>query len=155
MSDRLTNGFWVIAGGILVLFASYASYGLSGHTSLYLRSVFTVPLAYSESKLGFFDVVSRMFGLALPSWSLIADDAAGTIRLLLWIGGAIGLVGLVLMSRMKDHAITAMWLLIFCAAVSFSTFLGGHAWGHYSSSRLPSSQSASHPYSLLRACLRW
>src|SRR5262249_15100537 len=34
-------------------------------------------------------------------------------------------------SRTKEHAVAAMWLLVFCASVSFSTFLGGHAWRHY------------------------
>ena len=129
--SRLARGFWVVAGGILVLLASYVPYGLSGHTSLYLRSVFAVPLAYSVSNLGFFDTIRTMLGLALPSWNLLADNAAGSIRILLWIGGAIGLVGLLLTSRTKDHAIAAMWLLVFCAGVSFSTFLSGHAWDHY------------------------
>jgi hypothetical protein len=129
--SRLASGLWVVAGGVFVLLASYVPYGLSGHTTLYLRSVFAVPLAYSASNLGFSDTTRMMLGLALPSWNLFAENAAGSVRALLWIGGAIGIVGLLLTSSTKERAIAAMWLLVFCAAVSFSIFLGGHAWGHY------------------------
>jgi hypothetical protein len=129
--SKLASGFWAAVGGMLVLLASYLPYALSGHTNLYLRSVFAVPLALSTSNLGFSDAIRTMLGYALPSWNLLAANAAGSIRILLWIGGAVGLIGSLLTFRTKDRAIAAMWLLIFCAAVSFSTFLDGHAWGHY------------------------
>jgi hypothetical protein len=129
--SKLASGFWVAVGGVLVLLANYVPYALSGHSSLYLSSVFAVPLAYSASNLGFSDTIRTMLGLAFPSWNLLAGKAAGSIRFLLWIGGTVGLIALLLTSRTKDRAIAAIWMLVYCAAVSFSTFLGGHAWDHY------------------------
>lgn len=128
---RLVSSLWVVAGGNLVLLASYLPYVLSGHTSLYLRSVFAVPIAYSASNFPFSDTIRTMLGFAFPSQNLLSRNAAGCVGVLLWIGGAIGLIGPFLTSRTKDRAIAAMWLLVFCATVSFSIFLGGHAWGHY------------------------
>jgi 4-amino-4-deoxy-L-arabinose transferase-like glycosyltransferase len=129
--SKLASGLAVGLGGSIVLFASYLPYALSNHSSLYIRSVFTVPLAYAASKLGFVDTLLEMIGLALPSWDPLAENGGGSIKLLLWIGGAVGLIAPLLIPQNKERVITAMWLLIFCAAVCFSILLSGHAWGHY------------------------
>jgi hypothetical protein len=118
-------------GGSLVLLASYLPYALSGHSSLYMRSVFTVPLAYAASKLGFVDTLLAMIGYALPSWDPLAENGGGSLKLLLWTGGAVGLIAPLLIFQNKERVITAMWLVIFCTTVCFSILLSGHAWGHY------------------------
>jgi hypothetical protein len=129
--SKLAGGLAVGLGGTLVLLASWLPYALLGHSSLYVRSVITVPLAYATSKLGFVDTLLAMIRLALPSWDPLAENAMGSIRLLLWIGGAIGLIAPLLKCQNKGRVIMAMWLVIFCAAVCFSILFGGHAWGHY------------------------
>jgi 4-amino-4-deoxy-L-arabinose transferase-like glycosyltransferase len=129
--SKLASGLAVGLGGSLVLLASYLPYALSGHSSLYMRSVFTVPLAYAASKLGFVDTLLAMIGYALPSWDPLAENGGGSLKLLLWTGGAVGLIAPLLIFQNKERVITAMWLVIFCTTVCFSILLSGHAWGHY------------------------
>jgi hypothetical protein len=129
--SKLAGGLAVGLGGALVLLATYLPYALSGHSILYLRSVITVPFTYASSNLGFVDTLLAMIGLALPSWDPLAETRGGLIKLLLWVGGAVGLIAPLLIFQNKQRVITAMWLVIFCASVCFSILLGGHAWGHY------------------------
>jgi hypothetical protein len=72
--SKLASGLAVCLGGTLVVLVSWLPYALSGHSSLYVRSVFTVPLAYAASELGFVDTLLAMIGYALPSWDPLAEN---------------------------------------------------------------------------------
>ena len=68
--------------------------------------------------------------MAVPSLDPLAGHARGSVQLLLWIGGAIGLMA-PLLSLRRGRGTGAVWTLIAAGTVGVSILGGGHAWGHY------------------------
>src|SRR5262245_37063745 len=125
---RLKNMFRVGAGGILVLLITMLPYAMTGYLSLFLTSVFLVPIDYSIGALSYAEVGKSMVQNAVRIGS-------GKIFLLyqlsLWLGGLVGLLFFSGSAIWRGKPLSVIWLVIFILVTLASILSCGHPWGHY------------------------
>ncbi|OAB57963.1 hypothetical protein AY600_07870 [Phormidium willei BDU 130791] len=117
-------------GSFLVCFLTFFPYWLMGHSKLWWLSVIIAPLNYSDSQLGASQVFNRLKdGLISSSENKMIFG----ITLLLWLGGAFGIVLSILLKNKqvysRSHPAIALGLLTI--SIFISILETGAAHQHY------------------------
>jgi len=130
LRERALVTVYIASGSLIVFGAIFLVYAVNGYGKLLVDSAIRVPLAYSESALGYLDVGKAMLGSAFRfGWQGAVVGLQWVLNALFWVAGLAGVALLVVMERHRNAASTM--ILVFLAATLLSILSSGYPWGHY------------------------
>jgi 4-amino-4-deoxy-L-arabinose transferase-like glycosyltransferase len=132
VKERILAGLWMSLGGLFALVIVFLPYGLSGHSRLFFKSVFLVPLNHVTYAFSYSEVVQALIAAALPPLvPPLLLSPTDILRLMFWVGGIAGIVLLTKPTSSKTVDGRRLLLATYCVAVIASILASRHPWPHY------------------------